>query len=165
MLKRLFRKEQDEDDMPCSIVMLLRSPFAMSKEVLEVAASRAYGMPYDGSQQMYFVFQQPQLTLVKAGNIAIKLLQIGRPYFDDHESVAQGFEDARLRSAWIQHRGWAAFDVMNEGLSKKEAYRALAPLIAELIDARCAGIYLPKDRLFTIQSDGSAATHLRKLRR
>jgi hypothetical protein len=38
VLRGLFRKEKTDDDMPCSIVMLLRSPFAMSKEVLEIAA-------------------------------------------------------------------------------------------------------------------------------
>jgi hypothetical protein len=54
-LQGLFRKKQDDDDMPYSIVMLLRSPFAMSKEVLETAAFRAYGVPYDGSREMYFV--------------------------------------------------------------------------------------------------------------
>jgi hypothetical protein len=43
-LQGLFRKKQDDDDMPYSIVMLLRSPFAMSKEVLEAAACRVYPM-------------------------------------------------------------------------------------------------------------------------
>jgi hypothetical protein len=40
-LQGLFRKKQVDDDMLYSIVMLLRSPFAMSKEVLEAAACRA----------------------------------------------------------------------------------------------------------------------------
>jgi hypothetical protein len=37
-LQGLFRKKRDDDDMLYSIVMLLRNPFAMSKEVLEAAA-------------------------------------------------------------------------------------------------------------------------------
>ncbi len=59
VLESIFRKKQDDDDMPFSIVMLLRSPFTMSKEVLETAASRAYKLPYDGSQEMYFVVHDP----------------------------------------------------------------------------------------------------------
>jgi hypothetical protein len=39
----------------------------------------------------------------------------------------------------------------------------LAALVAELLDARCAGIYLPKENQFTIQNDGAAADHLRRL--
>jgi hypothetical protein len=52
---------------------------------------------------------------------------------------------------------------MNWDLPKKQAYQVLAALVAELLDARCAGIYLPKESQFTIQSDGSAAEHLRRL--
>jgi hypothetical protein len=48
-------------------------------------------------------------------------------------------------------------------VSKKQAYQVLSALVAQLVDARCAGIYLPKENQFTIQSDGSAAMHLRKL--
>jgi hypothetical protein len=51
-LQGLFRKKQDDDDMLYSIVMLLRSPFAMSKEVLEAAACRAYGVPAGYTFQM-----------------------------------------------------------------------------------------------------------------
>jgi hypothetical protein len=34
VLRGLFRKEKTDDDMPCSIVMLLRSPFAMYTQSL-----------------------------------------------------------------------------------------------------------------------------------
>lgn len=162
-LQGLFRKKQDEDDMPYSIVMLLRSPFAMSKEVLEVAASKAYGFPYDGSHEMYFVVQNPRLTFVKAGSLLISVLEITEPYLDDPDEVAQGFKDKRLGAAWTEHRNWAAFDLRNREVPKKQAYRALAAIVAELINARCTGIYLPRENRFTMQSDGSAAEHLRRL--
>lgn len=163
-LTALFRKKQD-DGMPYSIVMLLRSPFAMSEEVLSLAASKAYRVPYDGSQQMYFVFESPMLTTVKSGSSAIKVLEVAKPYLGEPDEVAQGFDDARLSAAWREHRTWAAFDLMNRNVPKKEAYRVLAALVAELLDTRCAGIYLPKENQFTIQSDGSAAEHLHRLSR
>ncbi len=162
-LKGVFRKKHDDDDMPYSIVMLLRSPFEMSKEVLETAASRAYKLPYDGSQDMYFVVHDPVLTVVKAGSSVIKVLEVREPYLGDPDEVAKGFKDNRLGIAWREHRTWAAFDLLNREVPKKQAYRVLAALVAELLDARCAGIYLPKENQFTIQSDGSTVEHLRRL--
>jgi hypothetical protein len=163
VLRGLFRREKIDDDLPCSIVMLLRSPFAMSKEVLEIAASKAYRVPYNGSREMYFVVRSPQLTVVKAGRSVIKVLEMVGPYFDDPPEVARGFADSRLESAWREHRAWIAFDLLNRDVSKKHAYQVLSALVAQLMDARCSGIYLPKENQFTIQSDGSAAMHLRKL--
>ncbi len=158
-LRGLLRKKRDDDDMPYSIVMLLRSPFAMTKEVLEEAASKAYGVPYDGSHDMYFVFWSLQLKMVKAGGSAITVLEISKPYLE----AAQSFRDERLSTAWNEHRAWAAFDLQNREIPKEQAYKLLAPLVAELLDARCAGIYLPKENQFTIQSDGSAVKHLHSL--
>jgi hypothetical protein len=77
-LQGLFRKKQDDDDLPYSIVMLLRSPFTMSEEVLTAAASRAYGVPYDGSQEMYFVMRSPQLTVVDFALPISPLAAMGR---------------------------------------------------------------------------------------
>ena len=164
-LQGLFRKKQDDDDMLYSIVMLMRSPFAMSKEVLEAAACRAYGVPYDGSHEMYFVVREPVLTVVKAGGSVIKVLEAAEPYLGDPDDVAQGFADKRLENAWIEHHTWVAFDLMNRDVPKKQAYGVLAALVAELLDVRCAGIYLPRENQFTIQSDGSAAEHLRRLQK
>jgi hypothetical protein len=163
VLRGLFRKKQTDDDMPYSIVMLLRSPFAMSKEILEIAASKAYGMPYDGSKEMYFVGWNPRLKMVKAGASLISLLEVEEPYLGDPTDVAQGFKDERLGSAWSEHQTWAAFDLMNREVPKKQAYTVLAKLVAELMDARCAGIYLPKENEFTVQDYGAAADHLRRL--
>jgi hypothetical protein len=163
VLRGLFRKERTDDDMPCSIVMLLRSPFAMSKGVLEIAASKAYRVPYDGSREMYFVVQSSRLTVVKVGGSVIKVLEVAEPYLGDPQEVARGFTNSRLGSAWREHRTWIVFDLLNRNVSKKQAYQVLSPLVAQLVDARCSGIYLPKENQFTIQSDGSAAMHLRKL--
>ena len=163
--KLLRTKESGDEAAPRSIVMLLRSPFTMSQEILEVAATKAYGIPYDGSHKMYFVSWSPPLTGVKAGASLISVLEAAEPYLGDPAKVAQGFKDKRLRSAWSEHHAWTAFDLMNKNTSDREAYQVLAALVAELLDARCSGIYLPRENQFTIQSDGSAAEHLRRLAR
>jgi len=162
-LRGLFRKKQTDDDMPNSIVMLLRSPFAMSKEILETAASKAYQMPYDGSQEMYFVGWHPQLKMVKAGVSLISVLESEQPYLGNPTEVAKGFKNQLLESAWIEHHTWVSFDLMNRDIPKKQAYKVLAKLVVELLDARCAGIYLPKENQFTIQNHAAAAERLRRL--
>lgn len=164
LLRGLFRKKQADDDVSYSIVMLLRSPFAMSEEILKTAANKAYGMPYDGSNEMYFVGWNPPLKMVKAGASLISILEAEEPYLGDPFEVARGFKNKRLEEAWIEHHTWVAFDLMNRDIPKKQAYTVLAKLVVELLDARCAGIYLPKDNQFTIESDGSAQEHLRRLR-
>lgn len=163
VLRRLSRTKRADDDMPCSIVMLLRSPFAMSQEILETAASRAYGRPYDGTHEMYFVGWSPRLKMVKAGASLINLLEAQEPYLGDPAEVAKGFKNKQLEDAWSEHRTWVSFDLMNRDVPKRQAYAVLAALVAELLDARCAGIYLPKENQFTIQNDGAAADHLRRL--
>jgi hypothetical protein len=135
----------------------------MTKEVLEMGATKAYGVPYDGSREMYFVVLNPLWTTVKAGASFIKVLEISEPYLGNPTEVAQGFKDKRLGEAWIEHHSWLAFDLMNRDVTRKQANTVLAKLVAELLDARCAGIYLPKENQFTIQSDGSAAKHLHRL--
>jgi hypothetical protein len=162
-VRGLLQKKEADDDMPPSIVMLLRSPFAMSEEVLKLMAGEAYGTPYNGSHEMYFVTWAPPLKMVKAGAALISVMEADEPYLGDPVEVAQGFKNKRLASAWMEHHTWVAFDLMNGDISKKQAYGVLAKLVAKLLDARCAGIYLPKENQFTIQSDGSAAEHLRRL--
>jgi hypothetical protein len=163
MLRGLFREKRKDDDTPYSIVMLFRSPFAMSKEGLEAAAGNAYKVPYNGSHEMYFVSWDVLLKVVKAGASLMSVLESSQPYLGDPDEVAEGFKDKRLKVAWREHRTWVAFDLMNRDVPKKQAYRVLALLVAELLDARCAGIYLPKENQFTVQGDGSAVEHLRKL--
>lgn len=165
LVQSLFRKKPAENEGPYSIVMLFRSPFLLSKEVLNAAASKAYGVPFDGSHEMYFTVQNLPVTMMKAGPALINVMQEAQPYLGEPAEVAQGFRDQRLRAGWTEHQTWAAFDLMNEDLPKKRAYQVLAPLVVELLDVRCSGIYLPRDNQFTIQSDGSAAAHLRSLAR
>jgi hypothetical protein len=162
-LRGLFRKKHADDDMPNSIVMLLRSPFAMSKEILERAASKAYRMPYDGSEEMYFIGWDPKLKMVKAGASLISVLEADQPYLGDPAEVAKGFKNELLKSAWMEHHTWVSFDLMNRDVPKKQAYKVLAKLVAELLDNRCGGIYLPKENQFTIQNHAAAAERLRSL--
>ena len=106
----------------------------------------------------------PLLKMVKAGSALINVLEAEQPYLGNPVEVAQGFQNKRLEEAWIEHHTWVSFDLMNREIPKKQAYTVLAKLVAELLDTRCAGIYLPKENQFTIQSDGSAAEHLHRLR-
>jgi hypothetical protein len=162
-IQGLFRKKSADDDMPYSIVMLLRSPFALTQEILEVAAGRAYGVPYDGSNEMYFVVQNPAITIVKAGRHVLSILQVPEPYMGDPIEIASNFRAPEAAKAWSEHRSWAAFDLRSKDIPENEAYRFLATLVSEILDARCAGIYLPKGSNFWVQEDGTAAEHMGRL--
>lgn len=164
VIRDLLRREKPDDDMSHSIVMLFHSPFALSEEILKRAASQAFGVPYDGSNEMYFVGWHPSLKTVKAGSFLISVIEAEDPYLGDPVEVAQGFKNKQLQEAWIGHRTWVAFDLMNGNVPKKQAYMVLAKLVTELLDVRCAGIYLPRENQFTIQSDGSAELHLRRFK-
>ena len=170
-IRRLVLRKHNNDDIPYSVVMLLRSPFVMSKEILEAAASKAYRMPYDGSEEMYCVVPSAPLvkgtllSWMKAGASLITVLEAAEPYLGDPVEVAKGFKNELLESAWIEHRQWVSFDLVNRDVPKKQAYAVLAKLVSELLDARCAGIYLPKENQFTIQDRAAAAEHLSRLAR
>jgi hypothetical protein len=166
-LRGLFRKKQakqNDDDMPYSIVLLLRSPFALTQETLEAAATRAYGVPYDGSDDNHFAVQNPAITIVKAGKLVLSILQVPEPYMGDPEVISKGFRDPRASEAWREHRSWAALDLRSNDVPEAEAYAFLAALASELLDVRSAGIYLPKISDFWLQSDGTAAEKLKHLR-
>lgn len=151
--------------MPYSIVVLLKGPNVFSEETLGEMAQLAFSVPYDGSSAMHFVSFDPALTVVKAGDYLIQVLQAAEPYLGDPAETAKGFRDARLAEAWRKHRAWIAFDLLNQDAPKQDAYKALSALAIETLDHESVGIYLPKENQFTIQSDGSAEKHLRWLSR
>ena len=86
-LQDMFRKKQD-DGMPYSIVMLLRSPFAMSEEVLSRAASKAYRVPYDGFSLLQ-VFDSQTGGLVSPQSASQEKSQQGTVTFAFHPCLVR----------------------------------------------------------------------------
>src|SRR5580698_10485929 len=86
-LQDMSRKKQDYG-MPYSIVMLLRSPFAMSEEVLSRAASKAYRVPYDGFSLLQ-VFDSQTGGLVSPQSASQEKSQQGTITFAFHPCVVR----------------------------------------------------------------------------
>lgn len=156
-------REQDEQEMPYSLVFFLRSHAPLSEQTLQSAAEGGWGRRFDGKEDpMYFVSGAGQHAFVKAGKHVVKLLSVSGPYLGDPDEIAAQLPQPEQQSAWRCHRAWMALDYWNLQLPKSEAYEVLARLGLQLLDDRCCGIFLPKDEMF-MPNDGTAREGLKLL--
>jgi hypothetical protein len=164
LLKRAWsRPAVDEDDMPPSIVLLLREPHFFTKAVLEAAGEKSWRKRFDGSEDpMYFVVQKGSVTMIKAGIYVVQVLHAVEIYLDDPDFVTKQLPREEQKKAWLEHRTWAALNLWNKNRPLTEAYAVLARLALELGDANCCGVYLPGRNLF-FPNDGTAESGLREM--
>ena len=73
-IRHLFRKADPDADMPHSIVLLMRTPHFLGKDALTAPAALAFGIPYDGSDEMHFIVQTADVVMLKAGPYLISVL-------------------------------------------------------------------------------------------
>ncbi len=112
---------------------------------------------------MYCAIQATQaFTLIKSGKYLFNLIQEDTFYLGPVEEIAAQLPRTEQQQAWRKHTAWAALDLMNEDISKNEAYAALARWAAKLADSNCSGIYLPKENQLW-PNDGTAEQGLQKL--
>jgi hypothetical protein len=165
LLTRLLRRPQaDEPEPPFSIVLLLRQSLLFTEDQLNAAGQRAWNVPFsDADGSMYCVVQAtPTVTLIKSGKYLFNLIQEDSFYLGPVEEIAMHMPRLEQKEAWRQHKAWAALDLMNEDVPKKEAYASLARWGVELETQNCAGIYLPKASIF-FPNDGTAKEGLERL--
>jgi hypothetical protein len=150
--------------MPFSIVLLLRKSLPFTEERLNAAGELAWNHPFnqnDGS--MYCALEAtPAITLIKSGKYLFHLMQEGGFYLGPVEEIASQLPRPEQEQAWLQHTAWAALDLMNHDISRKEAYSALARWAVQLADSNCCGIYLPQESQLW-PNDGTAAQGLQIL--
>jgi hypothetical protein len=143
-LLRLDRERNGAEPMPFSLVLLMRKPFLVSKPMLEAAGSAAFGVPYDGSDPMYFVVQEGA-TMMKAGPYLIQVLHKWGAYLgatkDDTETGAALLPEPQ-RAMWREQRAWASFDLWNEDVPESQAFHVLSSLVLRLTNERCCGIWI-----------------------
>jgi hypothetical protein len=76
-LRRLRKlgKNPEEQEMPYSIVLLLREPHFFTEVELLAAGERGWDKCFDGkADPMYFVVQKETVTMLKAGGHVVQLL-------------------------------------------------------------------------------------------
>jgi uncharacterized protein YegJ (DUF2314 family) len=89
--------------------------------------------------------------------------RFSRPYVDDHEKMAEGIPDMRLRSLFREHQAWFSCDALGVDHATSDEdigdwYQRLGKLFAELLDENCLLILVPDtNRAYAINDDTEAA--------
>jgi hypothetical protein len=164
-LRRLRKlgKNPEEQEMPYSIVLLLREPHFFTEVELLAAGERGWDKCFDGkADPMYFVVQKETVTMLKAGGHVVQLLHAEQPYLGDKRKASDRLPRKEERLAWMAHTAWAALDLWDRKPSKEAAYAVLARFAVPLTDANCCAVYLPKDNVL-MPNDGAAEEGLRML--
>src|SRR5580700_2576803 len=152
-----------KDDLPVSMVLLLREPRFLTLDQLRSAAERAFGTSFaEAKQSRHFVVQAAFLTIIKAGPHSLSFLNYTKPYGDDSPEFWKAMPTASQRQAWAEHSAWTAVDYVKGGVDLELEYAVLAKLCAEILDANCTGLYVPKERMF-IPNDGSVEAELHRV--
>jgi hypothetical protein len=149
-------------DFPVSMVLLLRESKFLTLDQLRSAAERAFGTSFAGDKESrHCVFQAVLFTLMKAGPHTLSFLNYTKPYGDDSQEFGKAMPTGSQRQAWAEHTAWTAVDYVNGGIDPELEYAVLAKLCAEMFDANCAGLYVPRERMF-IPNDGSLLPELQR---
>ncbi len=160
-LKRIWTMPGKDQDMPYSIVLLLRTRRMFSQEELQTASERGWDRSFDGqADPMYFVVQKKAITMIKVGAHLLTLLHANQTYLGDPEEVCKQLPREEQRKAWLDHQAWVSLDFLNLELPKAEAYETLARLAEQLVDGNCSAVCLPEEQI-VMPNDGTAEEGLR----
>jgi hypothetical protein len=160
---RLAKLWKRPAEIPYSIVLLLRAPHFFTQAELEAAGERGWGRRFDGkADPMYFVVQQADVTMMKVGTHLVQLLHAAQPYLGDVEEISGRLPRQEQKQAWLEHSGWAAFDLWDRKPLTAEAYAVLARFALQLADKNCSAVLLPKENVL-MPNDGTAEEGLRRL--
>jgi hypothetical protein len=141
--------ERNDQEMPISMVLLLRTTHLFRKDELISAAERAWHRSFSGGDgSMHFVTQSGHVTIVKVGAFILNIANSSGPYLDNPENTAKSLPQESQRKAWSQHRAWTAIDCWNLDADVELQHCVLAKLAAELLDDNCVGIYIPDQSSF-----------------
>jgi hypothetical protein len=161
----LRRGETPDKDgaLPVSMVLLLREPRFLTLDQLRSAAERAFGTSFAGGKEsQHCVIQAVLFTLMKAGPHTLSFLNYTKPYGDDSPQFGKAMPNANQQQAWAEHAAWTAVDYVKGGVDLELEYAVLAKLCAEVSDANCTGLYVPRERMF-IPNDGSLEVELQRV--
>ncbi|MCH5376934.1 MAG: DUF2314 domain-containing protein, partial [Planctomycetes bacterium] len=150
----------DEERSFMSLVLLFREPVFLEPRMLAELASRAWdarvevATEEDADEQVgakdarsLIIGRSPQFACSHyPGLFAIQ--NVGQPYFDDTQAVAESVREMRVRQAIELHRAWVSVDVVqwfgdNDEKGKEQAYRMIGRLLAELADENCLAVVEP----------------------
>jgi uncharacterized protein YegJ (DUF2314 family) len=172
LLWRLPLGRAGEDEAFVSLVLLLREPHYLDPSILAQLASRAWEATIEvvdedepppdrpdnedepvrsmvgGAMPHFFCFHPPGFFTIHC---------FDEPYFDDPEEVAESVPELRAQQAIAQHQAWISVDLLHwmaEEDDRREAYRLIGRLLAELADENCLAVLDPGEgRIFVYDPD------------
>lgn len=148
---------------PVSMVLLLREQLFPTLEQLRDAAKKAFGRDFSGEKSSrHCVYQQVLFTLARIGPHALSFLYYTKPYGENSAGFGTTLRLASQREAWAKHVAWIAVDYVKGDVDIDSQYALLAKLCAELYDANCLGLYLPRENAF-IPGEENARAQLSKI--
>jgi hypothetical protein len=154
-----------ECDHPVSMVLLLRESRFPTLDQLRSAGEKAFGSHFsDDEESRYFVVQVVLFTIMKADRHTLSFLNYTKPYgeSDFPQEFARSLPEANQRHAWAKHTAWTAVDYVKGGVDLELEYAVLAAICAELVDANCLGLYIPREQSF-IPNDGALVGELQRI--
>jgi hypothetical protein len=157
LLDPLFgRRRQKDEEVYASVVMLLRSPSTLPDEALKAAADRAY-------REFEYVGAVAGTRTITVQTTVISIQSKNGFYFDPAQDKASAETNVFAR-AWAEHTAWLTVDLPQSlGKSKDlriKSYAISLPLVEQLWDRNCTGLYLPAEGI-TAPSTGSYASSLK----
>jgi len=161
-----WRSSPGEDgDLPVSMVLLRRESRFPTLDQLRSAGERAFGTSFAGDKEsQHYVVQVVLFTIMRAGNHTLSFLNNKNPYGEGEFPPEFGrlLPKASQRLAWGEHTAWTAVDYVKGGVDLDLEYAVLATLCAEMVDASCVGLYVPREQL-VVPNDGSLRDELQRM--
>jgi hypothetical protein len=167
LLGRLFPRVRESHD-PISIVLLQRVPKFLTKEVLVLAAERAWHKSFQSEHEhsRYFVVQETSAAseaigtcesrdICEGGTMAAQLAAGSQALrlTNGSETLARFLPQEAQRDAWLAHKAWVAIDCHNKDPEDEPKYCIMANLAAELLDDNTSGVYFPAKRVLAPYDD------------
>ena len=138
---------------PISVVLLLDKPATVTEDILRQSAARAWCRDLDPGRNEFIVINGPLCLITFEGRM-FHLIRVPKPYFDDPEAAARATKDMRQQKVIREQVAWMSVDLLQPqgpaGPEKKECYRRICSLAAELVDESCLAVHLPETGDFRV---------------
>lgn len=140
-----------------SLVALLSEPRYLDGVILARLAQQAWQVDVEVSDEtaiddenddgQFSSMGSSLRYLLRAENRSFVVYNLGEPYFESPEEYASQILDSRVSRAIEDHRAWISIDLLDidaNAEERRDAYRQIANLLAELVDDDCLAICCPE---------------------
>jgi len=123
-------------------VFLLHEPSELPLPVVQLAASRAWNIEFDGrGTGGNHVMRMGVVAIIQLGPEMLHVFTSAKPYGKEFSSKRM----PKLPSgpAWAHHKAFLCFDNLTAGSMDAARFQQLGQLAAELLNANCIAVFFP----------------------